>query len=127
MKNDEAPKILIVDDEQPITLALLYLFEKEGFDVRVAADGKEAIEILGSFKPAVIILDVMMPDISGFEVAKEIFGLDLCSEIKIIFLTAKSAELDRKTGFESGGEYYFTKPFDNDSLVTTVKEILDYG
>lgn len=116
-----AQKILVVDDEHNIRdLALLYL-EKEGFSVDAAADGIEAIARFQQVQPAMVILDVMMPGMDGFEVCRE---LRRESDVPILMLTARSDDVDKIVGLEIGADDYMTKPFNPRELVARVKAIL---
>jgi DNA-binding response OmpR family regulator len=124
--NDHKKKILIVDDEPNIIIPIEFLMINEGYQVEKAFNGQEAIVKLESYQPDVIILDVMMPGMDGFEVAKKIRLNDKFSNVHIIFLTAKGTEQDRLTGYDSGGEVYLTKPFDNEQLVNTVNELIKF-
>ncbi len=121
------PKILVVDDEPNIVLAVAFLLQREGFEVRTAADGLQAIEVAMSFLPDIILLDVMMPEMDGFEAAAKMRRIPALMDTKIIFLTAKGTQKDKETGYAKGAEYYIVKPFDNDVLVSTVHEILVFG
>ena len=120
-------KILIVDDEPNIVLAIEFLLQRQGYLVEKAYNGLQALEVAIDFQPDIIILDVMMPDMNGFEVGKQIRQLPALEHTKIIFLTAKGTQKDKQTGYASGAEVYMIKPFDNDELVTTVQEMLTYG
>ena len=114
-------KILVVDDEHNIRdLALLYL-EKEGFSVEGAADGFEAIAKFQQVAPQMVILDVMMPGMDGFEVCRE---LRRESDVPILMLTARSEDVDKIVGLEIGADDYMTKPFNPRELVARVKAIL---
>ncbi len=126
MKNtiNRRQKILIVDDEPNILIALTFLFEKEGYVVENAVDGKDAVEKTHAFQPDVIVLDVMMPYLNGFEAAKQIRQIPSMDNTPIFFLTAKGSYDDKMKGYESGGEYYITKPFDNDHLLRLVNELV---
>jgi CheY-like chemotaxis protein len=127
VKHPKKKKILLVDDEPNILVALEYLFEEEGFIVQKAFDGHQALMKLQSFHPHVVVLDVMMPSMDGFEVARRIRHIEKFDNIQIIFLTAKGTAEDRRTGYSSGGEIYLTKPFDNEELVNIVNEMLEFG
>ncbi|MCC6282138.1 MAG: response regulator [Saprospiraceae bacterium] len=120
-------RILIVDDEPNIVIAIEFLLKREGHDVETAYNGAEALEKAGRFHPDLLILDVMMPGMDGFEVARHIRENPDLDEVKIVFLTAKGTQRDKATGYASGAEYYLVKPFDNDELVQTITEIIDYG
>ncbi len=117
-------KILIVDDELYILMALEFLFEKEGYQVKKAMDGSEALEVLENFKADVMILDVMMPVMNGFECALKIRSEEKYFEMPIFFLTAKGEKQDRTKAYASGAEFFITKPFDNEELVRLVNEAL---
>jgi DNA-binding response OmpR family regulator len=113
--------ILVVDDEEPIRqLASLYL-EKEGFQVACAADGPEAIEMAQRQRPALVVLDVMLPTIDGFEVCRR---LRQDSEVPILMLTARNEDVDKIVGLELGADDYLTKPFNPREMVARVKAIL---
>lgn len=124
---ESATKILLVDDEPNILIALEFLFEQEGYIVEKAFDGIQALEKLVSFSPSIIVLDVMMPGLDGFEVARRIRMMEGFDEVRIVFLTAKGTTQDKRKGYGSGGEVYITKPFDNDELLRTVNEVVEYG
>lgn len=121
------PKILIVDDEPNIVLAIEFLLQREGYHTEKAFDGLQALEIVADFQPDIVILDVMMPGMSGFELGQKIRQMLALEHTKIIFLTAKGTQRDKQTGYASGAEVYMIKPFDNDELVSTVREMLAYG
>jgi two-component system, OmpR family, response regulator len=123
---DTCLKVLVVDDEPNIALAVCYLLDKEGMQTTTASSGEQALELLRSYPYDLIVLDVMMPGLNGYEVAKRMHIEGLCPEARIVFLTAKGAESDRKEGFAAGGEYYITKPFDTEVFVQTIKEIAEY-
>ena len=119
--------ILIVDDEPHIIVAIEFLMKEQGYNVQTAGDGEEALEVMKTFSPDLIILDVMMPNMNGLEAAKEIRKDSKWSESQIVFLTAKGTDTDKLNGYSSGGDTYLTKPFDNDELVLRVNEMLTYG
>jgi len=120
-------KVLIVDDEPNIVLALEFLLEREGYQVKKAYDGQQALETLCTFIPDIIVLDVMMPGIDGFETAKRIRNNPALELAKIVFLTAKGTQRDKETGYANGAEYYLIKPFDNEVFVSTINEIMAFG
>ncbi|MET3635181.1 response regulator YycF [Streptococcus sp. SGI.013] len=111
-------KILVVDDEKPISDIIKFNLSKEGYDVLTAFDGKEALEQFEVEKPDLIILDLMLPEIDGLEVAKEIRKT---SHVPIIMLSAKDSEFDKVIGLEIGADDYVTKPFSNRELQARVK------
>jgi DNA-binding response OmpR family regulator len=116
-------KILIVDDEPNILLSLEYLFKKEGFKVFIARDGEEALGIISEDEPELVLLDIMMPKVDGYEVCKYI--KDQHKNIKVVFLTAKSKQQDVEKGLNLGADLYLTKPFGNKDLVIRVKNLLN--
>ncbi len=115
-------KVLIVDDEENILISLSYLLKKEGYAVKTAANGKEAIERFRQFKPEVVLLDVMMPEKDGFSTAREIRQMDETSDAHIIFLTAKGTSQDKLKGYTSGADDYVVKPFDNEALLDKIMD-----
>lgn len=125
--DSQQTKILIVDDEPNILTAVEFLLTRNGFKVEKANDAHEALDIIERFQPNIAILDVMMPEIDGFELARRIRSTPTYEDIRIIFLTAKGTEKDRWAGYASGGEVYLTKPFDNETLIEVVSEIVAFG
>jgi DNA-binding response OmpR family regulator len=119
--------VLIVDDEPNIVIAIEFLMEKEGYKVLKSYNGKDALRLMQSEVPDVVILDVMMPEMDGFEVAKTVRENPALDNVQIIFLTAKGTREDKMKGYANGGEIYLTKPFDNDDLVATVNEVCGFG
>ncbi len=116
--------ILVVDDEPDILNLLDYNLKKAGFKVLQAKDGPEAIESAIKKKPALVLLDIMLPDMDGTEVLKRLKSDPLAKHIPVIMLTAKGEEVDRVVGFELGAEDYITKPFSPRELVLRVKAVL---
>lgn len=117
-------KILIVDDEPNIVMSLEYIFKKEDFEVFIARDGAEAIEIFENNKIDIIILDIMMPNVDGFQVLKYLKADPVLSKIKVIFLSAKNKISDIELGLQLGADKYVSKPFSTKKLVSEVKELL---
>ena len=117
-------KILIVDDEPNIVISLEFLMKKEGFDVAVASDGEAALEQVARFGPELILLDVMMPKKSGYEVCQAIKADPALAAIKVVMLTAKGRETEVAKGIAMGADAYVTKPFSTKDLVTQVKTLL---
>jgi DNA-binding response OmpR family regulator len=116
-------KILIVDDEPNILLSLDFLMKKNGYEVFIARDGEEALSIIRREKPEIIILDIMMPKVDGYEVCQAVKNSDELSFAKVIFLSAKTKEADVQKGYEMGADLYLTKPFSTRLLVEKVKEL----
>ena len=121
---DEAPLILVVDDEQSYRDALRVALEREGFRVEVAADGVEAVERFDAVRPQLVLLDVMLPRMSGVDVCRE---LRTRSQVPIIMVTARNAEIDAVVGLEVGADDYVTKPFRLRELVARVRAALRRG
>jgi DNA-binding response OmpR family regulator len=117
-------KILIVDDEPDQVELIEFNLKSAGFDVSSAADGHEAIAKARSVSPALILLDVMLPEMSGLEVCKTLRKHGDTAHIPIIMLTAKAAEIDRVLGLELGADDYVTKPFSPRELVLRIKKML---
>ena len=117
-------KILIVEDEPDIRDTLSYNFEKEGFKVLSSPNGKSALKLLESNEPDIVILDLMLPDMSGLDICRQIKNDKKLSDTSIIMLTAKSEEVDRIVGFELGADDYVTKPFSVRELILRVKVLI---
>lgn len=117
-------KILIVDDEPNIVMSLEYIFKKEDFEVFIARDGAEAIELVENQDVDIIILDIMMPNVDGFQVLKYLKTNEVLSKIKVIFLSAKNKVSDIELGLQLGADKYMSKPFSTKKLVSEVKELL---
>lgn len=117
-------KIYIVEDEPDIRETLKYNFSNEGFKVFTAPDGEEALSNIKKVLPDVLILDLMLPGVSGLDVCKSIRADDDIRDMSIIMLTAKGEEIDRVIGFELGADDYVTKPFSVRELILRVKVLL---
>ena len=120
-------RVLIVDDEPNILMSVEFLMRREGYQVATAADGQEAIDLLGEFRPDLMILDVMMPRKNGFEVCAEVRADARLSAMPILMLTAKGREAEMKKGLSLGADAYITKPFSTHELVLKVNELLSRG
>ena len=119
-----AQKILIVDDEPNIVISLEFLMKKEGFEVVVAGDRDEALAKVASFNPDLLLLDVMMPKKSGFEVCEALRADPARSGLKIIMLTAKGRDTEMAKGLALGADAYMTKPFSTKDLIARIREVL---
>lgn len=117
-------KILIVDDEPNIVISLEFLMKKEKFEVAVAGDGEEALAKVASFRPDLILLDVMMPKKSGFEVCEALRADPQNAGLLIMMLTAKGRETEVAKGLAIGADAYMTKPFSTKDLLAKVKDML---
>jgi len=121
-EQENSPRILVVDDEPNIVEVVTMALRFQGFTVEGAASGREALAAVASFKPHLIVLDVMLPDMEGFEVAERL-GAQRAG-VPIIFLTARDATSDKVRGLSGGGDDYMTKPFSLEELVARIRTIL---
>lgn len=117
-------KILIAEDDANILISLDYLMRKNGYEVFVAQDGEEAMELANTVFPDVVLLDIMMPKLNGFEVCQMIKSQKTTAHAKVIFLSAKGKEEDIAKGMEMGASAYITKPFSTTEIVQKVKELI---
>jgi len=120
-------RVLIVDDEPNIVKAVNFLLTQHGFTTARAYNGLQALQKIGAFQPDLVVLDVMMPEMNGFQVARQIRANPANADVVIIFLTAKGTTRDKMQGYSTGGDIYITKPFDNEELIQAVSETLAYG
>ena len=118
-----SPRILVVDDEASIRMLCTINLGLEGYDVEQAEDGGRALELIGRSHFDLVLLDVMLPDIGGFEIARRVVAGH--TPAPIVFLSARADPADLRAGYEAGGLDYITKPFDPTSLATRVREVLD--
>ncbi len=118
-------RVLIVDDEVNIVISLEFLLEQAGYYVRVAHNGQEGLEKIATFEPDLILLDVMMPRLNGFDVCQKVRENPGWNHIKIIMLTAKGREAEITKGLALGANAYITKPFSTRELLTAVRAILE--
>ncbi len=121
---NQQAKILIVDDEPNILLSLEFLMKKEGFQVFIARDGEEAFEIIERKTPNLVLLDIMMPKIDGYEVCSFIKNNPALAAIKVIFMSAKSKDTDVQKGYDLGADLYVAKPFSTRELVAKVQKLV---
>ena len=116
--------ILIVDDELSILVPLQFLMEKEGYRVKLAQSGKEAIEKIHDIQPDLILLDIMLPDLDGYEIYQMIRNRREWESIRVIFLTAKNRDADIAKGLAMGADAYITKPFSNTELMEKIRKLI---
>jgi len=117
-------RILIADDEPSIVAALNFLLQSNGYEVHVAHDGEEALELVEKCKPDLVLLDVMMPVRSGYEVCQRIRERAGGRHVKIIILSAKGRDAEVNRGIAMGADVYVTKPFATRELMTTIRQLL---
>jgi len=119
-----AHKVLIADDEPNIVVSLEFLMQREGHEVLVARDGPSALETIRREKPALVLLDVMMPGLSGFEVCQAVRADDTLAGVRILMLSAKGRDTDLAKGRALGADAYVTKPFSTRELADQVRALL---
>lgn len=117
-------KILIVDDDPNILLSLEFLLVKNGFEVLVARNGLEAVEIIEQVVPSIVLLDIMMPDVDGYVICEFIKNNERTKDAKVIFLSAKSKDSDIALGYEMGADLYLVKPFSTRLLLEKINELI---
>ena len=118
-------EILIVDDEPDVVVPIQFLMEQQGYKVIIANSGEDALALIYKYKPNLVLLDIMLPGIDGYEVC-EIVRLNAnYRDVNIVFLTAKGREAEIAKGLTLGADAYISKPFSNDELVAKVKELLE--
>ena len=120
-------KILIVDDEPNIVISLEFLMEQSGYEVAIARNGEEALEKIASFEPDLVLLDIMLPLLNGFEVCQRIRENRQWNRTKVIMLSAKGREIDVSKGIALGADAYVTKPFSTKDLIAQVQRLLANG
>ncbi len=118
-------KILIVEDEPNIVLPLQFSLEKKGYQISVAGNGEEALERIDEFRPDLILLDIMLPGISGYEVCENVRQNPDTKDTKIVFLSAMGREIDIARGMSIAADGYIVKPFSIVDVITKVGELLE--
>ena len=117
-------KILIADDEPNIVVSLEFLMKQKGYDVKVVNNGEDALHAVGEFGPDLILLDVMMPRMSGYDVCQKVRENPAWQAIRIIMLSAKGRDIEVTKGMAVGADAYVTKPFSTKDLIAKVQELL---
>lgn len=118
-------KVLVVDDEPNIVLSLEFLMEQAGFEVVTAEDGEQALARVDDSQPDLLLLDISLPGISGFDVLERLRSQEVTAQLPIIMLTAHGRDVEREKGMALGADDYITKPFSTQSLVEKVKALLN--
>lgn len=118
------PRVLIVEDEPHIVLALEFLLQREGYETATAADGETGLGLVGSLRPDVILLDIMLPRRNGYEVCRLIKADPALAGIPVIMLSARGQEVEVVKGLELGAAAYVTKPFGNVEILETIRAVL---
>jgi DNA-binding response OmpR family regulator len=117
-------KVLIADDEPNIVVSLSFMMKREGYDVLVARDGPQALEMIRQERPYLVLLDAMMPGMTGYEVCEAVRADAAVRETRILMLTAKGRETDKARGVGAGADAYMTKPFSTRELVKKVRDMM---
>jgi len=117
-------RVLIADDEPNIVASLEFLMEQAGFEVRVAANGDQALELAASFRPDLVLLDIMLPKKSGYEVCQRLKSDPATRDMKVVMVSAKGRDVEVAKGVELGADAYVVKPFSTRELVAKVREML---
>ena len=120
-------QVLIADDEPNIVISLEFLMKREGHDVSVARDGQQALDAIRSLRPDLVLLDVMMPYKTGYEVLQELRADEAIAHTKVLMLTAKGRDTDTAKGLALGADAYMTKPFSTKELAERVRQMLAAG
>ncbi|WP_310396292.1 response regulator [Hymenobacter sp.] len=120
----KTPHILIVDDEPNIVMSLEFLMRKNGYHVGIARNGTEALAAIAQTDYDLVLLDVMMPDVDGYQVCEQLRQRPDRANTKVIFLSAKSRDADAQRGYQAGADLYVTKPFSTRQLMEKVRELL---
>jgi DNA-binding response OmpR family regulator len=118
-------EILIVDDEPGIVVPVQFLMEQQGYNVMTANRGEDALDLIYQYKPDLVLLDIMLPGIDGYEVCEIVRLNPDYRDVKIVFFTAKGRETEIAKGLALGADAYITKPYTNAELVAKVKELLE--
>ena len=118
-------EILIVDDEPNLVVPIQFLMEQQGYKVMIAERGEDALDLIYQYKPDLVLLDILLPGIDGYEVCEIIRLNSNYRNVKIIFLNAEGREVEIAQGLALGADAYITKPFSNAALIAKVKEVLE--
>jgi CheY-like chemotaxis protein len=121
------PYVLIADDDPLVLKSIQFILQKAGFTMRSAVNGAEALALAREEKPAVALLDVMMPEMSGLEVCRAIKEDPALADVPVFLVTARAMAAERQLGFDAGADAYVTKPFVNKELIELVREALDHA
>lgn len=121
------PKVLVIDDEPNIVLSLEFLMQQAGFEVVTAETGEQGLASVAEHSPDLVLLDISLPGISGFDVLERLRADPTHARLPIIMLTAHGREVEREKGLALGADDYITKPFSTQALVATVRVLLDEG
>ena len=118
-----AKQVLVAEDEANIAESIAFLLERAGFDVTVVADGRKALDTALGDVPDVLVLDVMLPSLDGYEILRQLRADHRCEALPVLMLTAKGQREDREMALKCGADKFITKPFSNAEIVSAVKEL----
>jgi len=121
----EKPRVLIIEDEPHILLSLEFLLERAGYEIASATDGHEGLALVGRLRPDVVLLDIMLPKRSGYEVCQAIKADPELHSIPVIMLSARGQEIEVLKGLELGAAAYVTKPFGNAEILESIRAVLE--
>jgi len=124
VSDEGAPLVLVADDDEDILGLVAFRLEQSGYEVAAAKDGEEALRLARELSPALVVLDVMMPRLDGYEVTRRLRDDEATRRIPVILLTARAQEADVARGFESGADDYLRKPFSPRELAARVQAVL---
>ena len=124
MSDESQARVLVADDEDDVRELVVYRLSRSGYDVVEARDGEEALRLAGERTPDLLVLDVMMPRIDGYELTRRLRAEPATSRVPVILLTARTQENDVSQGFEAGADDYLKKPFNPDELLARVRAVL---
>ncbi|MGH2500934.1 MAG: response regulator transcription factor [Ktedonobacterales bacterium] len=122
-----APKVLVVDDSWTDLTLIATPLRESGYEVVTAADGDEALEMVGSERPQCVVLDVVLRKQNGFQVCRKLKQSEASRHIPVILISGKNTALDKKWGLQQGADLYITKPFDKEELLTSVRALIGIG
>lgn len=120
-----AKRVLLAEDEPNIVESLTFLLERAGFDISAETDGRRALETALSDTPDILVLDVMLPELDGYEILRQLRADRRTIELPVLMLTAKGQREDRETALECGADLFITKPFSNSEIVAAVRQLAD--
>ena len=121
---EELKKVLVVDDDPYILMSLEFLMKKNGYDVMVARNGTEALALVDMQLPNIVLLDIMMPDVDGYEICKHIKKSAKLKHTKVVFMSAKTKETDIQKGYDLGAALYIIKPFSTRELAKQINALM---
>ena len=120
-----AIRVLLAEDEPNIVESLKFLLDRAGFEVTVKTDGRQALDAVLTNTPDVLILDLMLPELDGYEVLRQLRADRRAEELPVVMLTAKGQRQDRETALECGADLFITKPFSNSEIISAVEQLAD--